>query len=271
MRMRKKKNLIPRMERCAAIQEKHPYDMPGKWRERMMPDCKLHLEIGCGKGSFTVETAAAHPDTLFVAVERVPDCLLLAMEKVMARGLTNVVFVCDDAARLGEMFAPGEVDLMYINFCDPWPSKRHAKRRLTFETFLLSYRTFMRDGGRIEFKTDNRPLFDFSLTQFTRAGYQLSEVTNDLHRETSGVIQTDYEARFVAEGVKINRCVAMKLPEVPEPMGEPPKLSLLDYLPEEMDHIPYGMEVILEQNQIRLGREQERAGTECCSDDLETE
>ena len=255
MRMRKKKNLIPRMERCAAIQEKDPYGMRGRWRERLAPDCPLYLEIGCGKGSFTVETAAAHPEVLFVAVERVPDCLLLAMEKVMARGLRNVVFVCDDAARLGEMFAPDEVDLMYINFCDPWPSKKHAKRRLTYEKFLLSYRDFLKDGGRIEFKTDNRPLFDFSLTQFARAGYQLSQVTNDLHGEMTGVIQTDYEARFVAEGVKINRCVATKEPVVPQLVGEPPKLSLLDYLPEEMDHIPYGMEEVFAQNQIRLVRE----------------
>ena len=233
MRMRKKKNLIPRMERCAAIQEKNPYEMRGRWRERLTPDCPLYLEIGCGKGSFTVETAAAHPEVLFVAVERVADCLLLAMEKVMARGLANVVFVCDDAARLGEMFAPGEVDRMYINFCDPWPSKKHAKRRLTYEKFLLSYREFLRDGGCIEFKTDNRP------------------------REQTGVIQTDYEARFVAEGVKINRCVATKEAAVPQPVGEPPKLSLLDYLPEEMDHIPYGMEEVFAQNQIRLVREQE--------------
>lgn len=140
-----------------------------------------------------------------MAVERVPDCLLLAMEKVMARGLNNVVFVCDDAARLEEMFAPGEVDRIYLNFCDPWPSKKHAKRRLTYETFLLSYRKFLKEGGSIEFKTDNRPLFDFSLTQFNRTGYRLSEVTHDLHRERDDVIQTDYEARFVAEGVKINR------------------------------------------------------------------
>lgn len=262
MRMRKKKNLIPRMERCATLQEKNPYEMRGRWRERLTPDCQLHVEIGCGKGRFTVEMAAAHPEVLFVAVERVPDCLLLAMEKVLASGLQNVVFVCEDAARLGEMFAPGEVDLLYINFCDPWPSKKHAKRRLTYENFLLSYREFLKDGGQIAFKTDNRPLFDFSLTQFTRAGYQLSQVTNDLHgekdllQEAAGLIQTDYEARFVAEGVKINRCVATKLPAVPEAAGEPPKLSLLDYLPEVMDHIPYGMEVILEQNQIRLVREQ---------------
>ena len=252
MRMRKKKNLIPRMERCAAVQEKDPCAMRGHWRDRLTPDCPLCVEIGCGKGRFTVETAAAHPEALFVAVERVPDCLLLAMEKGMAQALTNVVFVCDDAARLEDMFAPGEVDRLYINFCDPWPSKKHAKRRLTFEKFLLSYRNLLAEDGVIEFKTDNRPLFDFSLTQFERAGYQLSEVTNDLHGERDGVIMTDYEARFVADGVKINRCVATKLPTVPQPEGEPPKLSLLDYLPPELDHIPYGMADIIAQNQTRI-------------------
>ena len=100
MRMRKKKNLIPRMERCAAVQEKDPYAMRGRWREWLTPECELCLEIGCGKGTFTVETAAAHPDQLFVAVERVADCLLLAMEKGMRQELHNVVFVCDDAAQL---------------------------------------------------------------------------------------------------------------------------------------------------------------------------
>lgn len=161
------------------------------------------------------------PDQLFVAVERVADCLLLAMEKGMRQELHNVVFVCDDAAQLGDMFAPGEVDRMYINFCDPWPSKKHAKRRLTYEGFLRSYRDFLKDGGVIEFKSDNRPLFDFSLTQFERAGYALSEVTYDLHKEYSDIIMTDYEARFVAEGVKIHRCVATKV-ELPTELGEPP-------------------------------------------------
>ena len=162
-----------------------------------------------------------------------------------------MVFVCDDAAQLGDMFAPGEVDRMYINFCDPWPSKKHAKRRLTYEGFLRSYRDFLKDGGVIEFKTDNRPLFDFSLTQFERAGYALSEVTYDLHKEYSDIIMTDYEARFVAEGVKIHRCVATKV-ELPTELGEPPLLSLLDYLPDELDHIPYGMDNVLWENRGRV-------------------
>lgn len=261
MRMRKKKNLVPRMERVAAVQEKDPYSKRGRWRE-WMPQCQsLRLEIGCGKGTFTVETAAAHPDVLFVAVERVPDCILLAMEKAQARGLTNVVFVCDDAARLGEMFAPGEVDLMYINFCDPWPSKRHAKRRLTHETFLKSYRDILREGGEIHFKTDNKPLFDFSLTQFPRAGYVLSEVTNDLHADDPNVIMTDYEARFAKEGAKINRCVGT-VAALPAEAGPEPELGLLHYLPEDLEgleYIPYGMADLIEQELLRRKAEARKA------------
>ena len=210
MRMRRKKNRIPRMERCAAIQEKQPYDMPGRWRERLTPDCPLYLEIGCGKGTFTVETAAAHPEVLFVAVERVPDCLLLAMEKVMARGLRNVVFVCDDAARLEEMFAPGEVDRIYLNFSDPWPKDRHAKRRLTSGTFLARYQKILTRTGRLEFKTDNRSLFEFSLESVEENGWRLIASTNDLHHSElkEGNIMTEYEERFSAMGNPIYKLIA---------------------------------------------------------------
>lgn len=261
MRMRKKKNLLPRLERVSEFQEKDPYARRGDWRS-WKPDCTaLYLEIGCGKGTFTVETAAAHPDVLFVAVEKVADCILLAMEKAQAKHLTNVVFVCDDAARLGEMFAPGEVNRLYINFCDPWPSKRHAKRRLTYEDFLKSYRAILPMGGEIHFKTDNRPLFDFSLTQFPRAGYTLSEVTNDLHADDPNVIMTDYEARFAKEGARINRCVGT-VTELPEQLGEEPELGLLHYLPEDLEHLeytPYGMADVIEQEILRRKSEARKA------------
>ncbi|MCC8075006.1 MAG: tRNA (guanosine(46)-N7)-methyltransferase TrmB [Clostridiales bacterium] len=262
MRMRKKKNLVPRMERVADWQEKDPWSQAGHWRERMPGCTALWLEIGCGKGTFTVETAAAHPDVLLVAVERVPDCLLLAMEKARDRKLENVVFVCEDAGRLGEMFAPGEVDRMFLNFCDPWPSKRHAKRRLTHETFLRSYRDILGEGGELYFKTDNKPLFDFSLTQFPRAGYALSRVTNDLHADEPGEIMTDYEARFTQEGAKINRCVATvaALPD-PDALGPEPELGLLPYLPDDLEHldyIPYGMADIIEQELLRRRAEERK-------------
>lgn len=261
MRMRKKKNLGPRMERVAALLEPSPAQRRGDWRS-YKPDCSaLWLELGCGKGTFTVETAAAHPEVLYVAVERVADCLLLAMEKAQARGLDNVLFICDDAARLEEMFAPGEVDRLYINFCDPWPAKRHAKRRLTCEAFLKSYRAVLPVGGELHFKTDNRPLFDFSLTQFPRAGYTLSRVTRDLHSEEPDVIMTDYEARFAAQGAKINRCVGT-VSALPENPGPEPELGLLHYLPEDLEHLdytPYGMADVIEQELLRRRAEERKA------------
>lgn len=217
MRMRKKKNLIPRMERCAAWQVKDPASMQGRWRELYPQAEALWVEIGCGKGTFTAETARQNPQVLLIAVERVPDALVMAMEKAKALELKNVFFLCVDAAGLGDIFAPGEADRLFLNFCDPWPSKRHCKRRLTHVSFLLSYRNILRDGGQIHFKTDNRPLFDFSLTQFPAAGYQLSEVTFHLHEHGVQGIMTDYEAKFSAMGVPINRCVATKaaLPDPP--------------------------------------------------------
>ena len=207
MRMRKKPNLSPRMERCAAIQIKDPEGQKGRWRD-LMPGCAaLRLELGCGKGRFTAETAAANRDVLFIAVEKVPDAMIIAMERVSAMGLTNVFFVDADAARLTDYFAPGEVDQIYVNFCDPWPGNRHAKRRLTFAGFLMIYRQVLREGGQVHFKTDNSPLFEWSLTQFPEAGYSLSEVTRNLHGNGIQGIMTDYEEKFHNQGVLINRCV----------------------------------------------------------------
>lgn len=261
MRMRKKKNLIPRMERLSALREKHPADWAGRWREKLPGCAQLRLEIGCGKGTFTVKTAASHPEVLFVALERDADCLVMAMEKAEQLGLRNVVFVCDDAVRLGEMFAPGEVDLLYINFPDPWPSKRHAKNRLTNEAFLRSYRAILPKGGEIHFKTDNSPLFEFSLTQFPRAGYTLSKVTRDLHAEDSDVIMTDYEARFSAQGAKINRCVAT-VTELPDALGPEPELGLLHYLPDDLEsltYVPHGMQESIRQELLRRRSQQNKS------------
>ncbi len=219
MRMRRKKNLIPRMERCADWQIQDPRAMRGRWRS-LCPEAEtLWLEIGCGKGTFTAEMARQHPEALLIAVERVPDALVMAMEKARTLELRNVFFICADAAELGEMFAPDEVDRIFINFCDPWPSKRHAKRRLTHAGFLRAYRAFLREGGEIHFKTDNRPLFDFSLTQFPEAGYTLSEVTYHLHEHGTQGVMTDYEAKFAAQGMPIHRCVAAKA-ALPEPIQE---------------------------------------------------
>lgn len=213
MRMRKKKNLVPRMERCADRLVPDPYFLPGKWRTTLMPDAReLRLELGCGKGRFTMETAKAEPDVLFIAVEKVPDAMVVAMERCQAAGLSNVFFVSADADQLPYFFIPGEVDRIYINFCDPWPTKRHAKRRLTHGSFLKLYRKTLKPGGQIHFKTDNSPLFEFSVEEIPQFGFSLSEVTRDLHANGPAGVMTDYEAKFYELGTPINRCVATMEP-----------------------------------------------------------
>ena len=212
MRMRKKKNLIPRMERCGDFLIRDPYDRRGNWRELMPQARELRLELGCGKGRFTAGTAAAEPDVLFIAVEMVPDAMVVAMERCVNAGLTNVYFVDANADQLPSFFAPGEVDRIYLNFSDPWPSNRHAKRRLTHGNFLKLYRQVLKMGGQIHFKTDNQGLFEFSVEEIPHFGFTLSEVTRNLHENGPVGVMTDYEAKFYELGQPINRLVATMVP-----------------------------------------------------------
>ena len=212
MRMRKKKNLAPRMERCAGWLIQDPAARRGRWRELMPQAREVRLELGCGKGRFTAGTAAAEPDVLLIAVEVVPDAMVVAMERCAAAGLTNVFFIDANADRLPDFFAPGEVDRIYLNFSDPWPGNRHAKRRLTHGNFLKLYRQVLKMGGQIHFKTDNQPLFEFSVEEIPQFGFQLSEVTRDLHADGPVRVMTDYEAKFYEEGLPINRLVATMVP-----------------------------------------------------------
>ena len=189
--------------------------MKGRWRELKSDAREIWVELGCGKGRFTAETAAANPDVLLIAIEKIADAQVVAMERAVNAGLTNVFFVVGDAAALPEYFAGDEVDRIFVNFCDPWPSKRHAKRRLTHRSFLTTYRKVLKMGGQIHFKTDNAPLFAFSVEEFPAAGYALSEVTDDLHAGGIKGVMTDYEAKFHAEGIPIHRCVGTKVPWTP--------------------------------------------------------
>lgn len=212
MRMRKKKNLIPRMERCSDRLIREPQEMYGKWRDLMPQARELRLELGCGKGRFTAGTAAAEPDVLFIAVEMVPDAMVVAMERCVNAGLTNVFFIDANAELLPTFFAPGEVDRIYLNFSDPWPGQRHAKRRLTHGNFLKLYRKVLKMGGQIHFKTDNQPLFEFSVEEIPQFGFTLSEVTRNLHENGPVGVMTDYEAKFFEQGMPINRLVATMEP-----------------------------------------------------------
>ena len=217
MRMRKMKNLEPRMERCAALRIQEPALRQGSWRE-LKPGCTaLWVEVGCGKGKFTAETAQANPDVLFIAVERCREAMVVAMEKAQSMGLTNVFFIDMDVAEIESIFAPGEIDRLFINFPDPWPRKKNAKRRLTHRGFLDKYCRVVREGGEFHFKTDNAPLFAFSLEEFAACGLETKNVTDDLHRDGPVGIMTGYEEKFHALGTPIHRCEVVCKPfELPK-------------------------------------------------------
>lgn len=221
MRMRKMKNLEPRMEACAAYRITEPEARKGNWRD-LMPGCTaLWVELGCGKGKFTAETAQANPEVLLIAVERCREAMVVAMEKARTMGLTNVFFIDMDAAGIEEVFAPGEIDRLFVNFPDPWPRKKNAKRRLTFRTFLEHYSQVTAPGGELHFKTDNAPLFAFSLEEFAFCGLNVKNVTRNLHENGPVGIMTGYEEKFYALGTPINRCEVILQPfRLPEQRAE---------------------------------------------------
>ena len=210
------------MERCREYLVEEPAEKRGAWREEGR---KLLLELGCGKGSFTCALSERERDAEILAIEKVPDAMILAMEKAKALKLTNVRFLDFDAAGLREIFAPGEVDRIYINFCDPWPKSRDAKFRLTAPSFLRIYADILAEEGEVCFKTDNLPLFLWSKEQFENEGWELKEVTADLHAGGIRGILTDYEKRFLEQGVAIKSLTAVKRDSTRNgSAGEPPRL-----------------------------------------------
>lgn len=206
MRMRKMRNLEPRTERCAAWRVTEPEALRGAWRT-LKPACTaLWVEVGCGKGKFTAETAAANPDVLLIAVERCREAMVVAMEKAQSMNLTNVFFIDMDVANIEQIFAAGEIDRLFINFPDPWPRKKNAKRRLTHRGFLDKYCRVVKCGGELHYKTDNAPLFEFSVEEFAACGLEVKNLTRNLHENGVVGIMTGYEEKFHALGTPINRC-----------------------------------------------------------------
>ena len=214
MRMRRMKNLVPRMEACDAYRIAAPEEKKGDWRSLMPGASALWVEVGCGKGKFTAETAAANPEVLLIAVERCREAMVVAMEKAKSMGLTNVFFIDMDVEKIQEIFAAGEIDRLFINFPDPWPRKKNAKRRLTHRGFLDKYCRVVQQSGEIHFKTDNAPLFEFSVEEFAACGLQVNNLTRDLHKDGIVGIMTGYEEKFHALGTPINRCEVVCKPFV---------------------------------------------------------
>ena len=214
MRMRRMKNLESRMAACTDLRITNPADFKGKWRS-LKEDCTaLWVEVGCGKGKFTAETAEANPDVLLIAVERCREAMVVAMEKAQAMGLKNVYYIDMDVANIEEIFAGFEIDRLFINFPDPWPRQKNAKRRLTHRGFLDKYCRVIKEGGEIHYKTDNAPLFEFSVEEFQACGLQINNLTRDLHANGIVGIMTGYEEKFHGLGTPINRCEVVCKPFV---------------------------------------------------------
>ncbi len=225
MRMRRMKNLEPRMAACSDYRILEPAEKKGSWRS-VMPQCTaLWVEVGCGKGKFTVETAQANPDVLMIAVERCREAMVVAMEKARSIGLTNVFFIDMDVANIEDIFATGEIDRLFINFPDPWPRKKNAKRRLTHRSFLDKYCRVVRTGGEFHFKTDNAPLFAYSVEEFALCGLEVKNLTRNLHENGIVGIMTGYEEKFHALGTPINRCEVVCKPFDLSKVREEPKSS----------------------------------------------
>ena len=189
--------------------EKNPEALKGHWRERFGNDNPIHLEIGMGKGKFITTLAERNPDINYIGIERFTTVTYKALKKQQELKLTNLILVNFDAEKINDIFEAGEVEILYLNFSDPWPKDRHAKRRLTAPGYLKKYDGFLAKDGKIYFKTDNRPLFDFTLESVKEAGWQIEGLTYDLHNSeyNEGNIMTEYEERFSAIGTPINRVV----------------------------------------------------------------
>lgn len=210
MRMRKKKHQAERLENCSdiIIEDITLYSRDIK---SVFPDDKeLRMEIGCGKGAFILETAKRNPDINFIAVEKNLNVLVLAAEKIKNAELTNVRFVAGDANILREFETETKCDVIYINFCDPWPKNGYRKRRLTHENHLVIWEKLLKENGEIHFKTDNKGLFEFSLNSFSDYDMKLKNITLDLHNSAfEGNVMTEYETLFSQKGQPIYRCEAM--------------------------------------------------------------
>lgn len=187
----------------------NPEDRKGKWNELFGNAHPIHIEVGMGKGRFLMELAQLNPDINYIGIEKYSSVLIRAIEKREEVELSNLYFIRMDAEDINEVFAEGEIDRIYLNFSDPWPKDRHAKRRLTSHQFLQKYDQFLKKDGVVIFKTDNKDLFQFSLEEVPVAGWKLENSTFDLHNSVynEGNVMTEYEEKFSSMGNPICRMV----------------------------------------------------------------
>lgn len=208
MRLRKKPWVSEALVDYQDIVVQPAFTCRGQWLKQHGGEA-LHIEIGTGRGNFITGMAERNPHILFVGIESSQDVLYDAAVKTREKQLTNVRLLVFNAEGLEVLFAPAEIDRLYLNFSDPWPKRRHAKRRLTHAAFLAKYQAVLAPGGCLWFKTDNEKLFEFSLNELAAYGLRLSDITFDLHHsDFRDNVMTEYEAKFAAKGKKIYRCEA---------------------------------------------------------------
>jgi tRNA (guanine-N7-)-methyltransferase len=189
-----------------------PENYKGKWNELFGNDHPIHIEIGMGKGRFLIQLAEENPEINYIGIERYASVLIRAVEKRGDIALTNLYFIEYDAANINAIFDQNEVDRIYLNFSDPWPKDRHAKRRLTSKEYFTRYEKILNQEGEVIFKTDNTALFEFSLEQVSLADWKLRNHTYDLHHSKymEGNVMTEYEEKFSTLGNPIHRLVAYR-------------------------------------------------------------
>lgn len=187
-----------------------PKQHKGSWKEVFGNDYPIRIEVGMGKGRFIYQLAKLNPDVNYIGIEKYSSVLLRALQKMESEPLSNLFFIRMDAEEIAEVFGKEEIDRIYLNFSDPWPKDRHAKRRLPSGEFLKRYDSFLKKDGILEFKTDNRDLFDFALGELDDAGWEAVQVTFDLHHDqemSAGNIMTEYEEKFSALGNPIYKYI----------------------------------------------------------------
>ena len=187
----------------------NPKDYKGNWNKLFGNDNPIHIEIGMGKGKFILEHAIRNPEINYIGIEMYDSVMLRAVEKTNDLELNNLYLIRIDATLIEEIFDK-ELDIIYLNFSDPWPKDRHAKRRLTSPRFLARYDKIFKGIPKIIQKTDNLPLFEYSLESLKDYGYNIDYVSYDLHKDKENIITTEYEEKFTSIGIKINYLEASK-------------------------------------------------------------
>ncbi|WP_068786749.1 tRNA (guanosine(46)-N7)-methyltransferase TrmB [Paenibacillus phocaensis] len=218
MRLRGRKGIREHLEQQQELVVLNPRDYKGRWAEVFGNDRPIHIELGMGKGQFISGMSVKDPGVNFIGMDMYDELIRRASEKVRAKWdeqggqePQTVRLALGNIEMIEDFFAPGEVERIYLNFSDPWPKKKHWRRRLTHPRFLEKYRRLLNDNGEIHFKTDSRVLFEFSLNAFAAAGLQMSDISLSLHEGgiNEAHVMTEYESKFVGQGMPIYRCEAM--------------------------------------------------------------